>query len=502
MTTKTRFHLLEATVGDIHEAFAAGDLSAKELVQLYLARIEAYDQQGPAINAIITLNENALAEAEALDEAYRANGGPTGPLHGIPILVKDQVDTVGMPTTLGSVLFKDYFPDSDGLAIKQVKEAGAIILGKVTLGELGGGDTHGTLFGSTRNPYDLERTVGGSSGGSGASANANFATLTIGQEGFASIRRPSAWNSCVGMRPTVGVVSRAGAYGGGPERQGSLGPITRTVLDAARLIDVMKGYDPEDPATAYAVGRMPESYAALLDARSLEGARIGIIRESIAANSEPDSDDFKQVTAVFDQAVEDLAAAGAVVVDPIVIPDINELLAKRAGAPGEANFLEWMLRSKNPPYPTMADLEKNPVYDEVWSRRSAGRPRVAPTAEAHYQYLLAREKLMANLLTVMADHQLDAIVHKTVEHTPTLIKDGVNPPYVNMKGVPHINTFLWDVPSITVPAGFTASGLPAGITFLGRSFTDADMMSFAYAYEQATHRRVPPTTTPPLPNEP
>lgn len=501
MTTTTRFDLLEATVEDIHEAFASGTLTARQLVEMYLARIEAYDKRGPEINAIITLSETALAEADALDASYRTHG-LRGALHGIPVLVKDQVDTVGMPTTLGSVLFKDYYPDSDGLAIRKVKEAGAIILGKVTLGELGGGDTHGTLFGSTRNPYDLERTAGGSSGGSGASASANFAALTIGQEGFASIRRPSAWNSCVGMRPTVGVISRAGAYGGGPERQGSLGPITRTVADAARLIDVMKGYDPEDPATAYAVGRMPESYTSLLEAGALSGARIGIIRESMASNSEPESEDFKQVTAVFDRAVGELAAAGAVVIDPIVIPDLNELLAKRAGAPGEANFLEWMLRSKNPPYPTLAALEQTPPYEEVWARRSGGRPRVAPTAEAHYQYLLAREQLMANVLKVMADLELDAIVHKTVEHTPTLIRDGVNPPYVNMKGAPHLNTFLWDVPSITVPAGFTAAGLPAGITFFGRPFTDAEMLRYAYAYEQATHHRVPPASTPPLANEP
>jgi len=497
MTTTATFKLMEATVADIHTAFASGDLSARELVEMYLARIAAYDQQGPTINAVITLNEHALAEADALDAYYKASG-PKGSLHGIPILVKDQVDTVGMPTTLGSVLFKDYFPDTEGMAIQQVKAAGAIILGKVTLGELGGGDTHGTLFGSTRNPYDLERTAGGSSGGSGASAAANFATLTIGQEGFASIRRPSAWNSCVGMRPTVGIVSRAGAYGGGPERQGSLGPITRTVEDLARLLDVLKGYDPEDPATAYAVGRVPESYAVGLDRSALQGARIGIIRESMASNSEPDSADYQQVTAVFDQAITDLEAAGATVVDPITIPSLNELLAKRAGAPGEANFLEWMLRSKNPPYPTMADLEATPEYEEIWKRRSAGRPRVAPTAEAHYAYLVAREKLMANVLKVMADHQLDAIVHKTVEHTPTLIKDGVNPPYINMKGAPHLNTFLWDVPSITVPAGFTEAGLPAGITFLGRPFTDADMIRYAYAYEQATNHRVPPTSTPAL----
>lgn len=501
MTTTTAFQLLETTVAKVHAAFESGELTARQLVELYLKRIEAYDQQGPAINAVITLNEEALAEADALDAAFRA-GGTKGPLHGIPILVKDQVDTVGMPTTLGSVLFKDYFPDRDATAITKIKEAGAIILGKVTLGELGGGDTHGTLFGSTKNPYDLERTAGGSSGGSGAAAAANFATVTLGQEGFASIRRPSAWNVCVGMRPTVGVVSRAGAYGGGPARQGSLGPITRTVEDLARVLDVLKGYDPEDPATAYAVGRVPESFASFLDPDGLKGARIGIIRDSMAQNSEPDSEDYRQVTAVLDRAISELEVAGATVIDPIEIPELGALLAKRAGAPDDAGFREWMLRSANPPYRTEAELAERPEYHEVWTRRSGGRPRTAPTAEAHYEYLKAREQLQANVLKVMADLELDAIVHKTVEHTPTLIKDGVNPPFVNQKGAPHINTFLWDVPSITVPAGFTESGLPAGITFLGRPFTDGEMIRYAYAYEQATHHRVPPASTPPLPDEP
>ena len=215
------FRIEEATIADIHSAYKAGELTSRQLVQMYLDRIEAYDKKGPAINAIITVNPKALEDAERLDGAFKASGF-VGPLHGIPIIIKDQVDAKGMPTTLGSVLFKDYYPDRDAFVVEKLRKAGAIILAKATLGEMGGGDTHGSLFGSTRNPYALDRTVGGSSGGPGASVATNFATLAVGQEGFASIRRPATWNSIAGMRPTAGLVSRSGVYAGWPEIAGSL----------------------------------------------------------------------------------------------------------------------------------------------------------------------------------------------------------------------------------------------------------------------------------------
>src|SRR5215813_7178808 len=293
------FRLLEATIDDIHAAYRSGQLTARGLAQMYLDRIEAYDKKGPAINAIITVNANALEEADRLDLAFKTSGF-VGPLHGIPLVFKDQADVTGMPTTLGSILFKDYYPDRDSFVAEKMKKAGAIILAKTTLGELGGGDTHGSLFGSTRNPYALDRTVGGSSGGSAASVSANFATVGVGQEGLASIRRPSTWNSIAGMRATAGLVSRGGVYSGWPERAGTLGPIARTVRDLALLLDVMVGYDAEDPLTASGVGHIPESFTGFLDANGLKGARIGILREPMGYHSEPDSDDFKQVTEVFD----------------------------------------------------------------------------------------------------------------------------------------------------------------------------------------------------------
>ncbi|MGH7846528.1 MAG: amidase [Candidatus Binatia bacterium] len=497
-SSTSAFNILEATTEDIHRAFGSGQLTARGLVQMYLDRIEAYDKKGPFINAIITLNSRALEEADRLDGALKATG-LVGPLHGIPVIVKDQADAQGMPTTLGSVLFKNYEPDRDAFVVEKLKKAGAIILAKATLGELGGGDTHGSLFGSTRNPYALDRTVGGSSGGSAASVAANFATLAVGQEGLASIRRPSTWNCIVGMRPTGGLVSRSGVYSGWPEINGSLGPMARTVEDLAVLLDVMVGYDPEDPITASGVGHIPESYTKFLDKDGLKVARIGILRESMGLHSEPDSEDFQKVTEVFDRAVAELKAAGAAIVDPIVIPKLKELLAKRAGSPTgtDESFELYFGRSANPPVKSRAEAMKSADFTQV-TQHAQNRWKRSSDATRHYESLKARDELMINLLKVMADNHLDAIVHKTVEHQPTLIKDGVNPPYVDQKGAPHLNTFLVFVPSIVVPAGFTADGLPAGITFLGRPYDDANMIKLAYAYEQATHHRRPPASTTPL----
>ena len=251
-----KFELVEATIEDVHAEYKAGRLTARALVRAYLDRIEAYDKNGPKINSVITINPKALEEADALDAAYKRSG-PVGPLHGIPVVLKDQMDVAGLPTTLGSVVFKDVVPTRDAFVTEKLKKAGAIVLAKVTLGEMGGGDSYGSLYGVSRNPYDPERTVGGSSGGTGAAVAANFATIGVGQEGFASIRRPSTWNSIVGMRPTPGLVSRNGVWAGWPSRRGSLGPMTRTVTDMAKLLDVMVGYDPDDPITSLGVGHAP-----------------------------------------------------------------------------------------------------------------------------------------------------------------------------------------------------------------------------------------------------
>ena len=496
MAENASFDVVETTISDIHRGFSSGALTARALVQTYLDRIEAYDRNGPCLNSIISINPQALAEADRLDAAC-ARSGLIGPLHGIPVVMKDQGDVNEMPTTLGSVLFKNHMPGRDAFVVDRLKRAGAIFIAKSTLGELGAGATHGSLFGSTRNVYDLARTSGGSSGGTGVAVSANLATVGIGQEGFASIRRPSTWNGIVGMRPTAGLVSRTGVYAGWPMINGSLGPMTRTVTDLAKLLDCMAAYDPEDPVTAHGVGKAPQGFVESLKPDALAGARIGVLREPLGFAVEPDSEDFAKVGEVFDEAVADLRAAGAESVDPIVIASIADLLALRAAniEDDEESFRIYAAGSAAAPFGSRAEAMGSPLFSEVL-RGARARWESRPQPEAHHAYLKARDLLMTRLLQVMADHRLDAIVHKAVEHQPTLIEDGINPPYVNQKGAPHLNTFLIFVPSIVVPAGVTRDGLPAGITILCRPYDDARMIRFAFAYEQATGHRQAPVCAP------
>ena len=497
------FQLVETSVDQAHAAYKSGALTARRLVQAYLDRIDAYDKKGPTINCIITVNPRALAEADALDAAFKRSGTFVGSMHGIPILVKDEIDTAGMPTTEGTLVFKDYRPTRDAFVVERLRKAGAIILGKTTLSEFAAGDTYGSLFGVTRNPYDLRRTVGGSSGGSGAALAANFSTLALGEETVASIRRPAAWNAIVSLRPTPGLVSRSGMWDGYPSPTAQMGPMARSVRDLAQLLDAMVGYDPEDPVTALGIGHAPSSYTKSLDATGLKGARIGVLRESIGGQSEPGSQDFKKVDIAFEKNVAELGAAGAVLIDPLVIPDLNALLAKRASNPDIADLAmrRYLARNPDSPFKSREDIAKSPDMAKSVPPSKAKAwegPRPATDLSKWGEYLQAREQLLINISKVMADNKLDAIVHKSVEHQPTFIEDGINPPYVSGKGVPTLNTFLVYAASLTVPSGFTSDNLPVGITFFGLPYSEPTLITLAYSYEQATHHRIPPKTTPPL----
>jgi len=275
--------------------------------------------------------------------------------------------------------------------------------------------------------------------------------------------------------------------------------MARTVRDLAQLLDAMVGYDPEDPQTALGVGHVPESYTRFLDRNGLKGARIGVLRASIGTASEPGSDDFKKVDAIFEKNIAELKSLGVILTDPIVIPGLRELLAKQAGnsAISDQALRVWLGRNPASAFKTREDIRTSPDVDKIFPRTVAswkathGDPDLAKYGE----YLTARNQLMINLMKVMADSNLDAIVHKSVEHQPTLIKDGTNPPYVTNKGVPTLNTFLVFVPAITVPSGFTIDYLPTGITFLGKPYSEPALIKLAYSYEQGTHHRAPPKTT-------
>ena len=283
--------LLETTVDEVHALFSSGDITCRSLVEFYLQRIEAFDQQGPVLNSIQHLNTSVLDEADALDASFE-NSGLVGPLHCVPVLLKDQVETSDMPTTYGSLVFEGFVSGRDATIVTRMKEAGAIILAKTTMGEYASRYL-GSAFGVARNAYDPSRNPSGSSAGTGIGIAANFGLLGIGEDTGGSIRGPASVHSLVGLRPTVPLVSRFGMMPANPTND-TLGPISRTVTDAAILLDVLVGYDPNDPVTADSVGRIPESYKEFLDENSLRGARIGVIRQPMDPNTDTESQDNPQ----------------------------------------------------------------------------------------------------------------------------------------------------------------------------------------------------------------
>ena len=413
------FELLEATVDDIREALDDGRLTCIELVQGYLDRIERFDRQGPAIHAVQTVNPEALERARELDRAHSADG-PVGPLHCIPVLVKDQVEVAGMPTTYGSALFEDFDSGRDATIVIRMRDAGAIILGKATMGEFAQGYA-GSAFGLCRNVYALDRNPSGSSCGSGIAAAANFATVTIGEDTGGSIRGPAAHTSTVGLRPTLPLVSRFGMFLGSPTRD-TLGPITRTVRDAAILMDVIAGYDPNDPITARSVGNIPGSYTAFLREDALDGARLGVIRSPMDSSTDPDSEDYARVRAVVDRAVADLEGQGAEIVDPVEIEGLAELLGETgSNHETEASVNAYLAELSNPPVRSLAEIA---VSDELTARRRYDHVSALNLSTADPEFReaeAAREELRIRVLGVMADHDLDALVYSTFDHAPALI---------------------------------------------------------------------------------
>lgn len=514
--------VLELTVADAHAAFKAKRFTARQLTQAYLDRIAAYDLKGPAIRCIVSVNPAALADADKLDAEFAKTGKLVGPMHGIPVLVKDEIDVAGMATTQGTVVFKDYVTPLDSFVVAKLRAAGAIILAKTTLSEFAGGDTYSALTGNSRNPYALDRTVGGSSGGAGGALAANFGILSLGEETSSSLKRPAAWGALAGMRATPGLISRTGMWDGHPVPTAQMGPMTRTVTDLAKLMDIMVGYDPEDPITAFGIQHTPKTYTSSLDKSALKGARIGVIREAIGSGSRPDSEDFKKVDALFQKALADLQAAGATLVD-VTIPDRVALQAKRGGDPTLTTqaLSVYLARNPNSQFKNQADIDAHPAmatsFKTTVANYRAAHPESAAASGVGYsggsgrtggarqadparilEGIRAREQLLQNMAKAMADAKVTALAYKSVEHQPTLIAEATTPPYKSNGGVVSLNTFLIYTPTITVPMGFTVDGTPAGLAFLGLPYSDAELIKLAYAYEQATKHRKPPTSTPAL----
>src|SRR5215471_2644579 len=410
------FHLMEATIDDIHAAFQSKRITCRQLVSLYLNRIEAYDKSGPRLNAIQTLNPRALQEAERLDSAY-ASSGPVGPLHCIPVLLKDQVETSDMPTTYGSAIFKDFVPRRDATITIRMKKAGAIILAKTTMGEFAAGNI-GSAFGISRNAYDPARSPAGSSSGSGAGIAANFAAVGIGEDTGGSVRGPAALNGLVGLRPTVPLVSRFGMMPATPS-QDTLGPIARTVRDAALMLDAIAGYDPNDPVTGYAEGHVPTTYAEFLQRDGLKGARLGVLRVPLDPNADPQSNDYKKVRAVIDRALAAMQAQGAQIIDPIPAPEILKQVDKLYTDnvyETEQAIDTYLAGHPGAPVKTLRDILLTGKVVPSRTNRLITNVGKMTSDQGNLSVIQRREELRQTVLKLMADLHLDAIVHATFDY--------------------------------------------------------------------------------------
>jgi Asp-tRNA(Asn)/Glu-tRNA(Gln) amidotransferase A subunit family amidase len=491
-----RFELMEATIASVHAAFGSGRLTCHALVQSYLDRIAAYDKAGPALNAIQFVNPRALEQADSLDGVWRSKG-PRGSLHCVPVLLKDQVETSTMPTTYGSALFKDFTPKRDATIVRRLSGVGAIILAKTTMGEFASRFV-GSAFGIVRNAYDPTRNPSGSSGGSASAVAANFGLVGIGEDTGGSIRGPAAVSSLVGLRPTTPLVSRFGMMPANPS-QDTMGPMTRCVTDAARVLDVIAGYDPNDPVTAETIGHVPASYLGGLKPDALRGVRVGVLRTRRDSAVARAPEEFAKVGAVVEQALADLRKLGVEVVDSLVIPTLAD---RRMGNDFETEQATdaYLAQHPNAPVKTLKDILLAGTVNPWRARGLMNLVGKRTTDPGYLTVLQQRAALRIAVLKAMADARLDAIVYATYDAPPTPIADDVltNSRTADAYGRGDNRGLSPTIgfPALTVPAGFTSDSLPVGLEFLGRPFTEATLLGYGFAYEQATKHRRPPAATP------
>jgi amidase len=496
----TDFDVVEATIDDIHEAFRAGTLTARQLVDAYQERIQRIDVDGPALNSVVAINPAATAEADRLDEHFARTGEFAGPLHGIPVLVKDQVESADVDTTFGNAGCLGYRPSEDAHALARMKRAGAILLGKTTMPDFATSwFSFSSVSGTTRNPYALDRDPGGSSSGTGASIAASLATVGIGEDTGGSIRLPASFCNLVGVRVTPGLISR---HGMSPlvVFQDTAGPMARTVLDAAKLLEALVGYDADDEYTAaFAVARLPESLSGeALTSSTLSGKRIGVLREAFGSNDDPDA---APVNEVMEAALAALAAGGATLVDPVTIPTLMDyVLETSLYITHSKHDLNAFLASRSAiPYDRLEDIveagKTHPGLDLV--DEIMGGPTDPADDPDYYRKLASREGFQRAIVNVMAQHDLDAIVYPTIQLVPPTREELDAGRWTTLTFPTNtlIASQAW-LPAVSVPAGFTADGLPVGMEIVGLPYAEPDVLGLAYAFEQATQHRAAPGLEP------
>ncbi|MGB6301382.1 MAG: amidase family protein, partial [Rivularia sp. (in: cyanobacteria)] len=524
LSAPSTFDLQSATVDDIQKAYSFGALSVEELTQLYLNRITAYDDQGPNLSAVISVNPDALETAKELDAKLRSQGAD-GALYGIPVLLKDNYDTFDLPTTAGSDVLAGSIPPDDAFTTGEFRDAGAIILGKTNMSEFAlssGRLGYSSLGGLTLNPYNLNRDASGSSSGTGAAIAANFATLGTGTDTAGSVRGPSSTTSLVGIKPTRGLVSNDGIVPLALTADVA-GPMALSVEDAAIALGVMAGVDANDPATEASQGKSFNDYTQFLDKNALQGARIGVARDYFGGNEEVDS--------LVEAAIDKMKAAGATIIEldlpdtvvdasnygtllnSVVQAEFNPQIEEYLGTLDEEypQNLEELIAASEDPELVNSETPVNPnriaVYKDSLEFGGLDNPE--------YQQAINEgiPQLQEELNNIFASNQLDAIVYPTIATPPTPITDSEgnvieDPTYQadldNVGGDPYRANYLANLtgfPDITVPAGYTEQGLPVGISLFGQAFTESTLIGLAYAYEQENPVRIPPSNTPALPGE-
>lgn len=494
MSGTDRFRVEEASIADIHTAYRAGATNARAVTQAFLDRIEAYDRQGPALWSIIVTNPQALSEADVLDRQFAATGDLAGPLHGIPVLVKDNYDVAGLQTTGGSAALLGWVPQRDSTVVRKLKAAGAIILAKASMSEWarGGVDNINSVLPSfARNPYNTAHATGGSSGGTGAGLAASFGVVGLGSDTWGSIRNPSSNNALVGLRPSWALVSRAGMIGLYDARDVA-GPMARTVTDLVALLDVIAGVDEADPATAGADGHVAETYTAFLDPDGVRGKHIGVLRQAFP----PDGAD-PVVTALLDRAVEDLRAAGATIVDPFIVPEFADFPPEPHPASEVRAALEAYLATTSADFPkTMAEIQAAEKFHPLLDSRMRETVAAPPTSEdPTIPRLEALEiRMRAAYGQAMEKHRLDAFVLPAASYPPKLNGDRNVTPAGSTTWI--ASGLHW--PAAVVPMGYSYEDLPSGLQIVGRPWSEPALIEIAYGYEQATHHRHPPASVPPL----
>ena len=514
------FQLLEAGIEEIQAAYGAGTLTSVELVQAYLDRIAAYDRNGPAITSIISIHPDALSQAAALDEERRQNG-TRGPLHGIPVLLKDNINTVDLPTTNGSAVLRGIVPSADAVLTRELRQAGAIILGKASMGEFAAG-SYNSVVGQTINPYNAKRDTGGSSSGSAAAIAANLAVLAVGTDTSTSVRGPAAYNGIVGLRPTTGLVSRRGIAPKNLEFD-SAGPMARRVTDVAHMLGVMAVADPGDSMSVrtwsevsarYEVVDGHIDYTAFLDAAALSGTRIGVVRDLFGGDPEID--------AMAAEALEQLRALGATLVDVRLDEEFKSrylgdgqleirrladyrfredweaYLAALPGAPKTvAEFVET--------YRTVVNESALPARDNTMSLLTTS----LTTSTSDPAYLRLVEEILpqatADKLALFERADVDVLVFPYLTSFASVISNPVyeleDPSYVASEIlIPATLAGYSSVgfPCIVVPMGIGNRGLPMALAFFGKPYDEGPLLGYAYAYEQASGKRVAPPLLPPL----